>query len=162
MTTVHRTLVVPPLVNKALMHRVELHSCPLSDAQMKAEKVNKQLKCQYLNVSEALAALPLASQQKWDLCSTAKFGRHRLFSGNSSVGLSSFSSSEGALYRQLCHLWYCTHNQFHSMKVCIIQNKCRFLSVLGLLWCFYVSNDMWFNYILRCAQSFSLSRLCRV
>lgn len=104
-------------------------------------KVNKQLKCQQLNVSEVLAALPFASQQK-------QVSRQQLnlvskaFFPISSVGRRSISSSEGALYRQLCH--YCKHKKFHSTKICIIQNKCRFLFVLGQLWmwCFYVSSDI--------------------
>lgn len=66
-------------------------------------------------------------------CTTAKFVQRSPFLLRlSSVARSSSCSSVEALCRQLCCRW---NNQFHPMKVCIIQNKCRFLSVLSLL-CF--------------------------
>ena len=163
MTTAHRTLVVPTLVSKTLMDGVRLHGCPFLRCTDKGRKVNKQLKCQHLNVSEALTALPFALQQKRGFAPQLNLASEA-FSPHSSVGRSSISSSEGALYRQLCHLSSCRHNNFHSMTICIIHNKCRFLFVLGQLWiwCFYVSIDMRFNYILHCAHCFSPSMSCYV
>lgn len=61
------------------------------------QKVNKQLKCQHTNVSEALAALPFAFQQN-RASPAAKFGQQSHFP-ISSAGRSSISSSEEALYR---------------------------------------------------------------
>lgn len=85
--------------------------------------------------------------------SKATFGQ-QIPPTRSSVGKSTISPSEGALYRQLYH--FSRHNQFHSMSICIIQNKCIF--VLGPavdVVLVFTCPMAWFDHILGCAWYFS-------
>lgn len=102
-------------------------------------KVNKQLKCQHLNVSEALAALPFAFQQNRASLQQLNLASRVIFP--------SHLQAEAPLvplrrhFTETLPLVLLQTQQFPSMKICIIQSKCTFYLSLWM-WSFYVTNDM--------------------